>query len=169
MPRRIRGVRVLGRFSPPPPFLVSLVEKCSIGEDPRFHFHTESSGGFMPAYSNATPPLALFPGDVGFSFNAESFPADGTAGSQFAVPEPAGLPDQGHTVRWQTIFGTAPTAINIRLQGAMADVDTEFMDIDTSTVTTGEARTVIGVRARFLRVKKVTSTGGTSLTAKILP
>jgi len=67
----------------------------------------------MPAYSNSTPPLSLFPGDVGFSFNAEAFPANGTAGAQFAIPEPAGLPDQGHTVRWQTIFGTAPSAINI--------------------------------------------------------
>ena len=123
----------------------------------------------MPAYSNATPPLSLFPGDVGFSFNAEAFPADGTAGSQFAIPEPAGLTDQGHTVRWQTIFGTSPTAISIRLQGAMADVDAEFTDLDTSTATTGEARTIIGVRARFLRIKKVTSTGGASLTAKLLP
>ena len=123
----------------------------------------------MPAYSNTTPPLSLFPGDIGFSFNAETFPADGTAGSQFAIPEPAGLPDQGHTVRWQTIFGSAPSAINIRLQGAMADVDAEFTDLDTSTATAGEARTVTGVRSRFLRVKKISSTGGTSLTAKILP
>ncbi len=123
----------------------------------------------MPAYNNATPPLSLFPGDVGFSFNAESFPANGTAGSQFAIPEPAGLPDQGHTVRWQTIFGTAPTAINILLQGAAADVDAEYTTVDTSTATAGEARTVIGVRARFLRAKVVSSTGGASLTAKILP
>ena len=123
----------------------------------------------MPAYNNATPPLSLFPGDVGFSFNAESFPANGTAGSQFAIPEPAGLPDQGHTVRWQTIFGTAPSAINIVLQGAAADLDTEYFTVDTSTATAGEARTVIGVRARFLRTKVVSSTGGASLTAKILP
>ncbi len=123
----------------------------------------------MPAYNNATPPLSLFPGDVGYSFNAESFPADGTAGSQFAIPEPSGLPDQGHTVRWQTIFGSSPSAINIRLQGAMADVDAEFSDLDTSTSTAGEARTVTTVRARFLRIKKISSTGGTSLTAKILP
>ena len=77
------------------------------------------------------PPLSLFPGDVGFSFNAEAFPADGTAGSQFAIPEPAGLTDQGHTVRWQTIFGTSPTAISIRLQGAMADVDAEYPRVAT--------------------------------------
>src|SRR5271169_6079400 len=101
----------------------------------------------MPAYSNATPPLSLFPGDVGYSFNAESFPSDGTAGSQFAIPEPSGMPNQGHTVRWQTIFGTNPSAINIRLQGAMADVDAEFTDLDTSTATVGEARTVTSVRA----------------------
>lgn len=123
----------------------------------------------MPAYSNATPPLSLFPGDVGFSFNAESFPANGTAGSQFAIPEPSGFPDQGHTVRWQTIFGTAPSAINIHLQGASADVDAEYADIDISSNAAGEARTVLGVRARFLRVTVVTSTGGTALTAKILP
>lgn len=123
----------------------------------------------MPAYNNAVPPLSLFPGDVGFSFNAETFPSSGTAGSQFAIPEPAGLPDQGHTVRWQTIFGTAPSAINIILQGAAADVDAEYATIDTSTATAGEARTVVGVRARFLRVKLVSSTGGASLTAKILP
>jgi len=123
----------------------------------------------MPAYSNATPPLSLFPGDVGYSFNAETFPADGTAGSQFAIPEPSGFPDQTHAVRWQTIFGTNPSAVNIRLQGAAADVDAEYTDLDTSTAVTGEARTVTGVRAKFLRNKKVSSTGGSSLTAKLLP
>ncbi|MGH9679072.1 MAG: hypothetical protein ACRD4Y_03910, partial [Candidatus Acidiferrales bacterium] len=84
----------------------------------------------MPAYSNATPPLSLFPGDVGYSFNAEAFPADGTSGSQFAIPEPSGLPDQTHAVRWQTIFGANPSAINIRLQGSAADVDAEYTDLD---------------------------------------
>jgi hypothetical protein len=131
--------------------------------------YSTCAGDFMPTYSNATPPNSLFPGDVGFSFNAEAFPADGAAGAQFAIPEPAGLPDQGHTVRWQTIFGSNPSAINIRLQGATADVDAEYADLDTSTTTTGEARTVTAVRARFLRIKKVTSTGGTGLTAKMLP
>lgn len=123
----------------------------------------------MPAYSNATPPLSLFPGDVGFSFNAESFPANGTAGAQFAIPEPAGIADQGHAVRWQTIFGTAPSAVSISLQGAAADVPSEYATIDTSTSTAGEARTVTGVRARFLRILVNSSTGGASLTAKMLP
>ncbi len=123
----------------------------------------------MPAYSNTTPPISLFPGDVGYSFNAETFPSTATAGSQFAIPEPSGLADQTHTVRWQTIFVTAPTAINIRLQGASADVDSEYTDLDTSTSLTGEGRMVGPIRARFLRIKLMSSSGGAGLTAKLLP
>jgi len=123
----------------------------------------------MPTYSNASPPLSLFPGDVGFSWNNEALPADGTAGQQFAIPEPAGFPKQEHTVRWQTLFGSSPTAVSVALQGAMADVDAEYKDIDTSTTTAGEARTVTGVRARFLRAKKNSSSGGSSFTVKMLP
>jgi hypothetical protein len=72
-------------------------------------------------------------------------------------------------VRWQTIFGTPPSAISIVLQGAMADVDSEYVTIDTSTATAGEAHTVTSVRARFLRIKLTTATGGAALTAKLLP
>ncbi len=83
----------------------------------------------MPSYQNITPPLSLMPGDVGFSFNNESFPGSAQAGSQFALPSYAGRPDTGTAVRWQTIFGTAPTAVNMVLQGAMADVDAEYQTI----------------------------------------
>ena len=122
----------------------------------------------MPAYQNALPPLSLFSGDVGFSFNNEAFPGANTSGSQFALPSFTGLPDGGTAVRWQTVFGTAPTAVNMVLQGAINDVDAEYQTIDTTTVTTGEARTVANVQARFLRIKFVSSTGGSGLTAKIL-
>lgn len=122
----------------------------------------------MPSYQNAQPPLALYPGDAGFSFNNEAIPADGTAGAQFAVPEPAGFPDQGHTVRWQTSYTGGPTAVNVRLQGAIADAEADYADLDTSTATAGEARTVTGVRTRFLRIKKVSSTGGANITAKLI-
>jgi len=117
----------------------------------------------MPAYSNTFPPLSLFPGDIGYSFNAEAFPGAATAGAQFAIPEPSGLADQTHTVRWQTIFSTPPTAINIRLQSSSADVDAEYQDIDTSTAVAGEARTVGPIRARFLRIKFMSSTGGSGI------
>ena len=71
-------------------------------------------------------------------------------------------------MRWQTVFGTAPTAVNIILQAAINDVDAEYQTIDTTTTTAGEARTVANVQARFLRMRFVSSTGGTGLTAKIL-
>ena len=122
----------------------------------------------MPTYQNVTPPISLFSGDVGFSFNNETFPAANTAGSKFALPSFTGLPDSGTAVRWQTIFGTAPTALNMVLQGAMSDVDSEYQTIDTTTATTGEARTVASVQAKFLRIKFVSSTGGAGLTAKLM-
>jgi len=122
----------------------------------------------MPSYQNVTPPLSLFSGDVGFSFNNETFPGSAQAGSQFAIPSFTGLPDGGTSVRWQTIFGTAPTAVSIALQGAMADIDSEYQTIDTTTSTAGEARTVTAVQAKFLRIKFTSSTGGSGLTAKLL-
>jgi hypothetical protein len=122
----------------------------------------------MPTYTNTVPPISLFPGDVGFSFSSEA-PANGTAGAQFALPEPAGFPNQGHTVRWQTIFASAPSAVSIALQAAAADVDAEYQTIDTTTQTAGEARTVANVRARFLRAVVTSSTGGSGFTVKILP
>ncbi len=123
----------------------------------------------MPAYANTFPPLSLFPGDVGYSFNAETLPTGATAGAQFALTNPAGFPNDDRSVRWQTIFATAPSAVSVALQGAMADVDTEYATIDTSTSTAGEARTVAGVRANFLRIKVSSATGGSTFTAKLLP
>ena len=122
----------------------------------------------MPSYQNLNPPISLAPGDVGFSFNNEAFPGSAQAGSQFAISSFAGQPDTGTTVRWQTIFGGAPTAVNMVLQAAMADVDAEYQTVDTTTVVGGEARTVAGVQAKFLLIKFVSSTGGSGLTAKLL-
>lgn len=123
----------------------------------------------MPSYQNVTPPSSLAPGDVGFSFNNEAFPGSAQAGSQFALVSAGGYaPEAGYTVRWQTIFGTAPSAVSIALQSAMADVDAEYQQIDATTNAAGEARTVTGVQAKFLRLKFVSSTGGSGLTAKLM-
>jgi hypothetical protein len=122
----------------------------------------------MPVYQNTTPPFSLSSGDVGFSFNNEAFPGVATSGTQFGLPSFTGIADSGTAIRWQTIFGTAPTAVSIVLQGAMADVDAEYQQLDITSLTTGEARTVAGVQAKFLRIRFVSSTGGTGLTAKIL-
>jgi hypothetical protein len=83
-------------------------------------------------------------------------------------------------VRWQTIFGTAPTAVSIVLQAAMADVEAEYQTIDTTTAVGGEGRSIPNnssttvspatgtVQAKFIRAKVVSSTGGSGLTVKFL-
>jgi hypothetical protein len=58
--------------------------------------------------------------------------------------------------------------VSLILQGAMADVDAEYQTIDSTSNSAGEARTVTGVQARFLRIKFASSTGGAGLTAKLL-
>jgi hypothetical protein len=123
----------------------------------------------MPSYVNSQPPIAIAAGDAGFSFSSEAVPSSATAGSQFALLHPSIGAQQAYTVRWQTLFTVAPTAINVSLQGAMADVDAEYKDIDTSTNVNGEARTASGVQARFLRLRVNSSTvgSGAGFTAKV--
>src|SRR5215475_5587544 len=96
----------------------------------------------MPIYSNTTPPFSLSSGDVGFSFNNEAFPAANTAGTQFALPSFTGGSDGGTAVRWQTIFGSAPSAVSIVLQAAINDIDSEYQTIDQTQVAAGEGRSI---------------------------
>jgi len=121
----------------------------------------------MPNYNAQVPPYSIFPGDVALAFNNES-PAAGQASHQFALPSYAGFPENGRTVRWQTIYGTAPSAVSVVLQTAMTDADAQYSTIDTSTQTAGEARTVTGVRGNFLRAKVSSITGGSGVTVQVL-
>ncbi|HXZ11357.1 MAG TPA: hypothetical protein VEG64_03105 [Candidatus Sulfotelmatobacter sp.] len=121
----------------------------------------------MPNYNAQVPPYSIFPGDVALAFNNES-PAAGQASQQFALPSYAGFPENGRTVRWQTIYGTAPSAVSVVLQTAMTDADAQYSTIDTSTQTAGEARTVTGVRGNFLRAKVSSITGGSGVTVQVL-
>lgn len=121
----------------------------------------------MPNYNAQNPPYSIFPGDVAFAFNAES-PSAGQASQQFALPSYAGFPENGRTVRWQTSFGTSPTAVSVVLQTSLTDVDAQYSTIDTSTATGGEARTVTGVRGNFIRSKVSSITGGSGVTVQVL-
>jgi len=121
----------------------------------------------MPNYNTQNPPYLIFPGDVALAFNSEA-PAAGQSSQQFALPSYAGFPENGRTVRWQTIFGTAPSAVSIVLQTAMIDADAQYTTIDTSAATAGEARTVTGVRANFIRAKVSSITGGSGITVQVL-
>jgi hypothetical protein len=121
----------------------------------------------MPNYNSQVPPYSIFPGDVALAFNSEA-PSAGQASQQFALPSYAGFPENGRTIRWQTIFGIAPSAVSIVLQTAMTDADTQYTTVDTSAATAGEARTVTGVRGNFIRAKVSSITGGSGIIVQIL-
>jgi len=121
----------------------------------------------VPNYNAQNPPNSVYSGDVVFAFNAEA-PVAGQASQQFALPSYAGFPENGRTIRWQTMFGTAPTSVSVVLQTAMIDSDAQYATVDTSTATTGEARTVAGVRGNFIRAKVSAMTGGSGVTVQLL-
>lgn len=121
----------------------------------------------MPDYNTQNPPNSIYPGDVALASNAEA-PSAGQASQQFALPNYSGFPENGRTIRWQTIFGTAPASVSISLQTAMSDVNSEYATMDTSTAAAGEARTVSGVRGNFIRAIVTSISGGSGVTVQIL-
>jgi hypothetical protein len=121
----------------------------------------------MPNYNAQVPPYSIFPGDVALAFNSEA-PTGGQASQQFALPNYAGTPNNGRTVCWQTLYGSAPSAVSVVLQTAMNDVDAQYATVDTSTVAAGESRTVNSVRGNFIRAKVSSITGGSGVTVQVL-
>src|SRR5260370_12327856 len=95
----------------------------------------------MASYQNVPPPISLMPGDVGFSFNNEAFPGSAQAGSQFAILSYAGQPDTGTAVRWQTLFGTAPTPVSMVLHAALSDFFPHYHTSYTPSTTPPYPRT----------------------------
>lgn len=61
------------------------------------------------------------------------------------------LQQNRRTSRWWTVLGTSASAASAALQPAIADADAHDAAIDTSTVTTSEARSVARVHASFIR------------------
>ena len=121
----------------------------------------------MPNYNAQVPPYSIFPGDVALAFNNEG-PAAGQASQQFARFRGTRRSSAGRIAGWQTIFGTAPSAVSVVLQTALNDADAQYSTIDTSTQTAGEARTVTGVRGNFIRAKVSSITGGSGVTVQVL-
>src|SRR5687767_10829347 len=79
-------------------------------------------------------------------------------GSSFGVP---GSPHKGpRTVTWRASYTGGPAAVNVVLQGAINDVDAEYVTLDTTTNVSGETRVVQNANVRFLRGQMVSHTGG---------
>lgn len=121
----------------------------------------------MSNYNATVPAYSIFPGDCALAFNNEA-PANGQASQQFALPNYAGMPSNGRTISWQTIFGEAPKAVRVVLQAAKLDADEEYQTVDESTDPKGESRTVAGLRFNFVRAKIVTIEGGSGIVVQIL-
>lgn len=154
----------------------------------------------MPAYSNSTPPQSLQSGGVGYSFGSmdwnhnvggqgnpgssgpptvqqetfETIPAaPPQAGQRVAVCQPATAIDPGsRTVTYVTEFDFAPSALSVSLQGAMRDVDSEYVTIDTDSTDHAlvNSKVVTGVRELFLRLilNSITVNNATKMVGKIL-
>lgn len=124
----------------------------------------------MPAYNTQSPPFAIQTGEIAYSFGSwppnnaaeslETIPTSAQAGQQISIFAPANFAGSGRAVTWRTQYDAAPSAIAIALQGAMVDVDSQYVTVDQSANTAGETRTVSGVNVRFLRVKVISITVG---------
>ena len=92
-----------------------------------------------------------------------TLPGTAAAGQQFAVAS-GNLSSGGQRgITWFTYFGGAPSTVTMNLQGSDVDADGEYTTIDTSTVATGESRSLANVNYQFYRIKAA-STGGSSPT-----
>jgi len=120
----------------------------------------------MPNYQNTSPPLALFPGDVGFSFNSES-PTPPQAGAQMAIARPYGVDDPS-SVGVDISFAVAPTAVQVDIQTSIDDVDANYNTVYSSTKTGGEHVNIVNLKGRFVRARLVSQTGGGAVTVEFL-
>jgi hypothetical protein len=103
--------------------------------------------------------MALVPTPIVF----ETLPGSATAGLQFAVSRSTLAADAQRGVVWFTQFAGSPSTVTMNLQGADIDADTYYTTVDTSTLATGESRSIGNVNYNFYRVKAA-STGGSSPT-----
>lgn len=83
-----------------------------------------------------------------------------TNGTEYALPG-----NKACAITWQVIFSSAPSAVNVVLQ--LSNDGVTFVTADTSTLTTGEIRTV-NTSAKFVRARLVSKTGGGTTTVSLV-
>lgn len=89
-------------------------------------------------------------------------PANGTAGTAFAIPEG----DKRVSIGWEIIPTGGPSALSNALQ--VSNDNTNWTTIDSDTTAAGCNKTVPDVVAKYIRIYHTSHTGGTGLTARIL-
>src|SRR5262249_52479874 len=119
----------------------------------------------MPNYSNAFPLFAIYPGDSVAVFNNEN-PTPPQASQQVAIGNVYGEDDVGVSVLL-SYPGGAPTTVIINVQMADTDVDSAYVTVASSSVTTGDSLNLSVQRHKFVRVQKASQAGGGAMTAVI--
>lgn len=125
----------------------------------------------MPNYNSQNPPYAIYPGDTGYAFNSEN-PTAPQASQQFAVGNvyenyPASLSIE------LSFPGGTPSSFQFNIEEATTDADADYVQIagpaqltQTNLNSSNVARLdITNVKGRFVRVKKVSQTGGGACTA----
>ena len=86
------------------------------------------------------------------------------ASQAFAIQDIAGHNENGLTLQWSTDFPSAPSTCTTTIQVADFDVDADYVDLDSSTDTGGDSRSITLTRFRFIRAVWSNVTGGSSPT-----
>jgi hypothetical protein len=127
----------------------------------------------MPAYSNALPPNAIWPGDFAQVWNAEQ-PAPGAGGTsasqRVALGSPGGSPG-GFSVTG--FFSGAPGSFEVDVQVSDVDVDTQYQTCANGNITSVDATNQTfhfdgsTVLATFVRLLLRSRTNAVNVTADI--
>ncbi len=89
-----------------------------------------------------------------------------SSSQQFAIIDPTGFDVNSKVLTWQTTYPSQPAGITAILQGAMQDIDGQYVTLDTSTAVGGELRQVTINEVGFVRVR-ITGLGGAAPTGII--
>ena|ERR1700719_993415 len=127
----------------------------------------------MPAYSNAFPPIGIWPGDTSQVWNAEQ-PAPGNGGASASQRVAIGTKDgtpAGFSVTG--FFSAAPGALEIDVQVSDVDVDAQYQTCLNGNLTVVDATNNTfhydgaTVLATFVRLLMRTRTNAVNVTADI--
>lgn len=129
--------------------------------------------------AGTVPATSIYPGENGYFFGGITPPPYSDGKTEFAetlttdaksqtvtvasqAGNRAGIP--GRTITWETTIAGGPSGATINLQGAMRDVDAEYVTVDSSTSTTGEVKQTSIQMFEYWRILVGTITGGSNNT-----
>jgi hypothetical protein len=125
----------------------------------------------MPNYNTQVPPFTLYPGDTGLAFNSEN-PSPPQASQQFAMGVPYGSVPASISLEL-SFPGGAPSSFQFNIEESTTDADPNYIQIagpaqltQANLNSSGVARLdVVNVKGLFVRVKKISQTGGGACSA----